>query len=211
MFLSLENILISYASKIHLWLFAPLVSFIEEVIPPIPSPSVMIATGSMAQVQNYTLLGLSILVLLGAFGKTMGASVTYFIVDKIEDLFAGKLTKYIGISHKQIEAFGQKLGQKNRDYLILIFLRALPIFPTSVISIGSGLLKVNFKLFVISTFIGSIFRNFIYIYLGFWATTAFVNIFIKSTSGIESILQIAIVSLILIFLAYLYWRRGKNK
>jgi membrane protein DedA with SNARE-associated domain len=211
MFAYLEQILISYTGQIHLAIFSPVVSFIEEVVPPIPSPSVMIATGAMAQVQGYAFYGLLILTLLGAIGKTFGAIVAYFIANKIEDLMSGKIAKFFGVTSEQIQSFGSRLGKGAWDYIILIVLRSLPIVPSSILSVGCGLLKVRFRLFVISTFLGSLIRDFIYIYLGYVGTTAFHKIFIAKTNSLESTIQIIAVLAIIIFLAYLYFRRGKAK
>jgi membrane protein DedA with SNARE-associated domain len=211
MFLHLEQILLSLASHIHLALFAPLASFIEELIPPIPSPAVMIITGSMAHVQEYLLPGMIILVLLGAFGKTLGACVAYFISDKVEDFLAGGITRVLGITHEQIEAFGARLSRSWKDYFILFILRALPIIPSTLLSIGGGLLKIDFKMFVISTFLGSIVRDSIYVYVGYAATTAFIKIFIENASGIESSVQIIAAVVIVALLGYLYYRQKKAR
>jgi uncharacterized membrane protein YdjX (TVP38/TMEM64 family) len=210
MFAHLEQIVISLAEHMPLAVFSPVVSFLEEVIPPIPSPSVMFATGSMALVQGYLFPGLLILTLLGAIGKTLGASVAYFVADKIEDLLAGGISKFLGISHVQIESFGARLGKGSRDYVILTVLRALPIVPSSLLSVGCGLLKVRFKLFVISTFIGSLIRDFIYIYLGYIGTTVAIS-FLKQTVGTESIIQTIILFIIILGLGFLYFRRKKAK
>jgi membrane protein DedA with SNARE-associated domain len=210
MFANLEQIVISLAEHMPLEVFSPVVSFLEEVIPPIPSPSVMFATGSMAFVQGYLFPGLLILTLLGAIGKTLGASVAYFVADKVEDILAGGINKFLGITHKQIESFGARLGKGSRDYIILTVLRALPIVPSSLLSVGCGLLKVRFKLFVISTFIGSIIRDFIYIYLGYVGTTVAVS-FLKKTTSTESLIQIAILFIVIIGLGFLYLKRNKAK
>jgi membrane protein DedA with SNARE-associated domain len=209
MFLHLEQILISLASHVHLTAFSFIVSFIEEVIPPIPSPSVMIAAGSMAQVQHYTMYGIALLILLGAIGKTCGAGVAYYVSGKVEDLFAGKISKFIGITPEQIESFGARLSRNWKDYVVLIVLRSLPIVPSTLISVGGGLLKINFKLFIISTFIGSLIRDFIYIYLGFVATNAVLKIFIENTNGVESAIQIVAVLAVVVLLGFLYFRRKK--
>jgi membrane protein DedA with SNARE-associated domain len=209
MFLHLEQILISYAEQVPLIFFATIASFIEEIIPPIPSPSIMIITGSVAKVQEYAWPGLIILIILGAFGKTLGASVAYYISDKVEDMFAGKITKFIGITHEQIEAFGARLSRSWKDYFILILLRALPIIPSTLLSVGGGLLKINFKLFIISTFIGSLVRDAIYIFLGYAAATALVKVFVENTSSIESFIQIIVVLAVVILLGFLYFRRKK--
>ena len=51
----------------------------------------------------------------------------------------------------------------------------VPALEKVIISVGCGLLKVRFRLFIISTFIGSIIRDFIYIYLGYKITKLFKN------------------------------------
>jgi membrane protein DedA with SNARE-associated domain len=208
MFIYLEQILLSWAGHIPLVIFAPVVSFIEEVIPPIPSPSVTIATGSIAQVQDYTMLGLVVLALLAAVGKTVGACIVYFISDKVEDLLSGKIANFIGITHEQIETFGSRLGKGWRDWLILTTLRALPIVPSVLVSVGGGLLKVRFRLFLITTFIGSVIRGFIYIYLGYIGTDL-ISSFVKSTTTIESIIQILVVLIIIVIIGYMYLKRRK--
>jgi membrane protein DedA with SNARE-associated domain len=100
MFVYLEHFLISYAEHVHLAIFAPIASFIEEIIPPIPSPSIVIATGSMAQVQGYLFYSLFFLALLAALGKTLGASVIYYVADRAEDILAGPISRFLGITHK---------------------------------------------------------------------------------------------------------------
>jgi uncharacterized membrane protein YdjX (TVP38/TMEM64 family) len=210
MFAHFEQIVISLAEHMPLEVFSPVVSFLEEIIPPIPSPSVMFATGSMALVQGYLFSGLLILTLLGAVGKTLGASVAYFVADKVEDLLSKGISKFIGVTHAQIESFGSRLGRGSRDYVILIVLRALPIVPSSILSLGCGLLKVRFKLFLISTFIGSLFRDFLYIYLGYIGTTVAIS-FLKKTTSTESIIQVIIVFLIIGVLGLMYFRRKKAR
>ncbi len=206
----LEHILLSYSEQMHLALFAPVVSFIEEIIPPIPSPSIMIATGYMAQVQGYLLYGLIILAILGAIGKTLGASVVYYVVDRVEDLLSSRIAKFIGVTHGQIESFGARLSKDWRDYVVLTILRALPVMPSSLLSVGCGFLKVRFRLFVISTFIGSIIRDFIYIYVGYTGTKVVRRIFENTANTAEFFAQILAVFIIVLVIGYLYYRRHKN-
>lgn len=167
MFTQIEQLVLSLADKMPLFLFSPLVSFLEEIIPPIPSPSIMILTGTMASVQGYGTIGLLLLALVGAIGKSLGAAVVYFLIDKVEDYFSGGIKKFTGVSHEQIEAFGGRFSKSWKDYFILTLLRAFPFVPSTLISVGSGLLKIHFKIFFISTLIGSFVRDVMYIYLGF--------------------------------------------
>jgi len=170
---------------------------------------VMIATGLLASVQHYVFSGLIILVIMGALGKTLGAIIAYYIADKVEDLLlTGRVSRFLGITHEQIESFGARLGHGKRDYFIMTLLRALPIIPSSVLSVGCGFLKVRFKLFIISTFIGSLIRDFIYIYLGYVGTTVALS-FLKQTASLESLIQIIVIILVVLVMAWFYFKRKK--
>ncbi len=150
MFHSLENILVSYANKMPLELFAPIASIIEEIIAPIPSPVVMIVTGSLASVQGKAFYYLFVLTLLGAIGKVLGAVFVYFVSDRVEDMFAGVLERFFGVRHSDIESFGKRFSGSSKDYLVMFLARALPIIQSSLVSIGSGVLKIPIKIFVIN-------------------------------------------------------------
>lgn len=210
MFLHLEQILISFASHMPLEIFSPLASFVEGAFPPIPSPAIMIVIGVMAKIQSYTTLGIIFLIILSSLGQTLGASVVYYVVDKAEDIIMGRFGKFIGITHEQVESLGARLSKNWWDYVVLIFLRALPIIPVSVISIGSGLLKINLKLFLISTFVGSLFRDTFYIYLGYIGTKLAVDFYKRAIITSGSLLQITVILVVVALLAFIYLRWKKK-
>lgn len=92
----------------------------------------------------------------------------------------------------------------------MIILRSLPIVPSTIISIGSGLLKINFRLFIISTLIGSFVRDIVYIYVGYTGAKVAISYFKGSINNLESIIEVAIVVLGLVGLVYLYLKRRKS-
>ncbi len=192
MFHQLEAIILSYAEILPLPLFAAISSFAEEIIAPIPSGPVMLVMGSLAQLQGYDLLGLAFLTLCAAIGKLIGSLVVYTIADKAEDILSGRFAKFIGVTHAQIEGFGKRLGNGWKDYVLLTVFRMLPFVPSAVISIGAGVLKVPLRLYIISTFIGSILRDAAFIYVGYIGLTGAEQILSKFDT-VESILQILIV------------------
>jgi membrane protein DedA with SNARE-associated domain len=209
MLFNLDQILTTVASHIPLPLFAFFASGIEEVIPPIPSPSVMMVSGFLASIQAYSIYGFIFIIIIGSLGKTFGAWFIYFIMDKVEDFLSTRFGKFIGITHQNIESFGARLGKGARDYLILTLLRAIPVFPSTILSVGGGLLKINLRLFLISTFVGSLFRNALYIYLGYLGTTVAESI-INKTTNTESYIQIGVVLIVVIVLGFMYYKRYKN-
>lgn len=210
MFAHLETLLLSYAERLPLEVFAVVASFVEEVIAPIPSPIVMIVTGSLAAIQEYSLLFLVLLSVLGMIGKLGGALVVYTIVDKAEDFVGDKIERFFGVTHAEIESFGARLGKGWRDYVLLTILRALPIIPSSLISVGCGVLKVRMKLFVVSTAIGTIIRDFVYLYFGYTGAEV-LGSFINKSATIESMLEIVALVVIAAGLGFLFYRRMNKK
>lgn len=167
MFHQLEIWLLSYAETLPLPLFAALASFAEEIIAPIPSGPVMLVTGSIASIQGYSLLLLAALALAAAFGKLLGSLVVYFVADKAEDLVTVRFAQFLGVTHTQIESFGKRLGNGWKDYAVLTLLRSLPFVPSALVSFGAGAVKVPLRPFIFATIVGSIVRDFTFLYFGY--------------------------------------------
>ena len=165
MFATLEASLAALAYVVPLPLFVLIASCVEEIIAPIPSPFVMLLGGSLAQVQGYTLFGLFFLALMGALGKTIGALFVYSIVRKAGETALLRFGRFFGITREDITRLSSKLGHGARDYVIMILLRAFPFIPSVIVSVGSGFLRVPIPLFIISTFIGTIIRDSLYLYV----------------------------------------------
>ena len=159
----LENL----AQQIPVTRFVFIGAMVEEVIAPIPSPLVMMLAGSIAAAQASSLLFLLFLALVGALSKTIGSLIIYVLADKAEDVLINKFGKFLGFSHSDTEGLGKFLGQGKRDKYAIFLLRAVPVIPTAPVSIIAGLLKMDLKTYLASTFLGLIVRNSIYIYLGF--------------------------------------------
>ncbi|KND46718.1 MAG: hypothetical protein AB201_02675 [Parcubacteria bacterium C7867-006] len=210
MFLQIEQLLFSVSNQVPLWFFSITSSLVEEIIAPIPSPLAMTITGSMAKIQDVSFYYLLFLTLLGAIGKTVGSVVVYFLADKIEDVFSGIFEKYFGINHEQIESFGNKFNGSYKDYFIMFFLRAVPILPSSLISVGSGVLRVSKRVFIMSTFLGSLVRDFIYIYFGY-AGVVVLGEFIKKTGDVESLVQKIVFIIIFATLSFLFFKKNSKK
>ena len=203
MFDSLEVILTSLAHTVPLPLFVGIASAIEEIIAPIPSPFVMLVAGSLAEMQGYIFSGLVLLALCGALGKTVGASAVYLIVRKAEEATLPRLEQYFGVTESHIAAFAAKLGHGMRDYFILTLLRAFPFMPSVVVSVGSGLVHVPLRLFIISTFLGTIVRDSVYLYVGYMGTEI-LGTYIDTAESASKVIEIVAFGALLIFLIMRY-------
>lgn len=208
-FSKLEVVITSYADKVPLEFFSFAGSFIEEVVAPIPSPIIMTVTGTLASVQDKPLAYLLVLAVLGAAGKVLGASVLYLVADKLEDLFLVKFGKFLGVTHKEVESVGKHISGSWRDVVLLTFVRMLPIVPSAPVSIACGLLKVKKWVFWISTFLGTIVRDSIYLYIGFSGISTLQSM-LSGLNTIESLVQGFLFFLFAALLFYLYHNKKGN-
>lgn len=204
----LENLITHMASVIPLSLFSFLGSALEEILAPIPSPLVLGAIGTLAYVDGYGFWALPILAIIAATGKVLGGLIVYFVSDKLENYIAPTFAKFFFVDHKQIESIGKKLKGGWRDYVTLSVLRAIPFIPSFVISIACGIIKVDLKLFILSTYIGSFVRGFIFIILGFGGYE-FVTSLTNGFTAAENTIQILIAIFVFGLLVYLYKKRDK--
>jgi len=199
----------SLSKAVPLPLFIIIGSFIEEVIAPIPSPIIMTLSGSIASSQKQALSIILYLALIGALAKTVGAWLVYFIADKLEDVIIDKFGKILGVSHDDTEGFGQYLNKGRRDWIVLFLLRALPVIPTAPVSVVSGLIKVNFKTYILASFFGIIVRNFFYLYLGFTSMEK-INIINDSLISAESLGQTFIVLALFGIIVFWVYRKRRD-
>jgi membrane protein DedA with SNARE-associated domain len=209
MFSQAESILLSFAGTLPLEVFVLVASFFEEIVAPIPSPAVMMLAGSFAMVQERTLMMLVPLALIGAVGKTLGAIVVYVISDKAEDFVMQRFGGFFKVTHADVTAFSERLGTGAKSYFFLTFLRALPVIPSTLLSVGSGLLKIPLPLFIVATFLGSVVRDGFYLYAGYIGTKTLAS-FVSQSSIVERVIEIAVVCVILFYVAYRVYSRRKS-
>lgn len=208
---TLIDLLEQFAASVPVEIFAFVGSFVEELIAPIPSPVVMTLAGSMAATNGSPFWYLFVIAVIAAVGKTIGAIILYIVADKSEDVILSKAGRYIGVTHKQVESIGNRFKGTPRDYITLLVIRSTPIIPSAPISLICGLIALPKKMFIISTFFGTIVRDFIYLYIGFTGLSAAAEI----THGIEGISSIITIVLGLagvgIFAYILYKKYGSSK
>lgn len=153
-------------SQIPLELIVFFGSIIEEIFPPLPSPLLLIITKITIYNQKFSVLYILLLTSIATFGKTIGSFFLYFLADKTEDLIISRFGKWFKISHKNVENIGRRFSGSWKDIIVLIFLRAVPIIPTTPVSLVCGIIKLNIRIYLVSTFIGSFIRIFLILYLG---------------------------------------------
>lgn len=190
-------------------LFAFFASFLEELIAPIPSPFVMTIAGTMAAAQSLPLWYLLIIAIIASTGKTLASIILYVVADKGEDIVLGRLGRYIGVTHKQVEAVGARFSGRRRDYLTLFLIRAAPIIPSAPISLICGLLAIPKKMYIITTYFGTIVRDFAYLYIGY-AGIQTAEVFIKGVEGVSSIVTLIMAAAAVALLVWILYRKYRK-
>ena len=207
---NLLAILENFARAVPVEAFVFVGSLVEEIIAPIPSPFVMTLTGSLVQAQDFGAIYLLWAATLGAIGKTLGAWFLYFVADKAEDVIIPRFGKFFGVSHKDVETIGGKFTGGWKDFTALLVIRSLPIMPSSPVSIVCGLIRLNMKVFILATFIGSIIRNMAYLYIGYGGLDSYKSI----TSGLDTGETIGKVIFLVLLAAGIFWaykKRGSSE
>ena len=151
-------------------LFVAVGTFIEEVISPIPSVIVLVPAGAAAEAQGAGWWSLLVLAVISGIARVAGGYIVYWLADKFEDVVFGQGRTFFGYTHKDIEGFAAKVGTQRGErhiWLILFAMNALPIFPGTVISAGSGFIKVRPRTFMTATFAGSVVNGLAYLYVGY--------------------------------------------
>lgn len=182
---------------------------IESVIVPIPSPLIIMGAGFVLispELKFFEALMPILLkiVLPGAVASTLGAYIGYAIGYLGGKPMVDRWKSFLGFSWNEVEAMEHRF-QGGRANMSIFLLRALPIFPLSVISAAAGLLRLPIKQFSLWTFYGTIPRCLFLGYLG-WGMGETYQGMAKGIDKAESIMS---AILILAILAVIIWLRAR--
>ena len=193
---------------VPLELFVFIGTCIDEIISPIPAFFVLVPAGVAAHVQEISLWYLAILALISGLARAISGYVLYILADKLEDVIFAKDRKFFGHSHKDIEEYGKKLGTANsrKSWLLLFFMHALPVFPGTLLSLGSGFIRLPVSIFFSSTLLGSAVSALFFLYLGYAGIQTATIV-----SHLDATAQIVTITLILAATGVLFWRYIKNR
>jgi len=204
---SLINWLEALAQQIPVTWFVFIGALVEEVVAPIPSPLVMMLGGSISASQGSPLIFIFILAVIGAVSKTIGSLLIYVLADKAEDVIVNKFGRFLGVSHSDTEGLGRFLGEGKRDDIAIFLMRAIPVMPTAPVSVIAGLIKINLKTYLISTFFGLIIRNSIYLYIGYTSLGALDSL----NEGFDSLEKVGYFALAVFAGFALLWMYRKRQ
>jgi membrane protein DedA with SNARE-associated domain len=180
---------------------------IESVIVPIPSPLIIMGAGFILIRPDLGVTEalppiLRDIVLPGSIASTLGAYIGYAIGYAGGKPLVERYKGFLGFEWEDIEAMERRFRAGHINATIF-FLRALPVFPLSVISAAAGLLRLPLGRFGIWTFAGAIPRCLLLAYLGWWVGETYH----QAAESIDRLETIVSAALILATVAFIVWLR----
>lgn len=195
-------------AAVPLEIFVFIGTCIDELVSPIPAFMVLVPAGVATHVQDIPVWYLGILALISGLARTASGYILYIFADKLEDVMFARGRKFFGYSHKDVERYGKTIGKKSRtkSWLLLFCMHALPVFPGTLLSLGSGFVRLPVSIFASATFLGSAVVAILFLYLGYSGlhTTELLK-------QLDTSAQIMTVVVILLVAIWLIWRHSKTK
>ena len=136
---------------------------LENIIPPIPSEVILSFSGFISKYANLNLL---LIIISSTLGSLLGALILYYLAYFIGlKLLDFNFFRICGLKNENVKKSINHF--KTNGKKSIFFGRFVPII-RSFISIPAGLSKMDIKLFVILTTIGSLIWNTVFIFIGYF-------------------------------------------
>ena len=174
-----------------------MIVILEEVLVPIPSPLVIMGAGFILIEPGLALWDAAVKVFFviaipASIASTIGSFFVYGI-----GYFGGKplikkLNRFIGLSWQDVRREEKRIEKGKRIWTTIALLRAVPFFPIALVSLTSGVLRLDRKKYALATFIGSIPRTFILGMVG-WTVGSEYTVIAGKLNAMESILALVII------------------
>ena len=123
---------------------------IESMCIPLPSEIIMPFSGYLVSQGRFSLIGIAI---AGSVGSVIGSALAYWVGIYGGRKFIEKYGKYFLISKHDLDIADRFFAKYGTS--AVFFSRMLPVVRT-FISLPAGISKMNFKKFIIYTFVGSL-------------------------------------------------------
>ncbi len=186
-------------------------TIIEEIIAPIPSALTLLASGfflipaasSFSDVLINTAL---IIVLPATVGLTLGSLVLYGVAYVGGRTLIEKFGKWFGVSWEKVTAFEKQFTVGYADEFIVFLLRAVPVVPNALVSLGCGAIRYPLKSFFVASCFGNAVRAFSMGVLGWFLGRTYLS-FADQIQGIESLIFFGFIAIVVVIGVWLFVRK----
>jgi membrane protein DedA with SNARE-associated domain len=193
--------------------FAPFVlGLAEEILFFIPSALLFTAMGAML-IPSDAAFGPALARAFGqiafpaTFGVLLGAALMYALAYAGGKTVITTFGRYFGVHWADVERTHRFFGKGYADEAVLVALRAIPVFPISVVSVFCGLVRIRPIVFLSTTFIGSFLRIGLLASLGWYAGREYAAL----AGHIAVFERFAAVALLLALVAFVIYLRSRHR
>jgi membrane protein DedA with SNARE-associated domain len=177
---------------------------IENIFPPIPSEIILTFSGFATTISDMKVWGI---IVSATLGSVFGAIVLYMIgrllnTERLELLFESRLGRALHLKKEDVRKAENWFVKY--DNKAIFFCRFVPIV-RSLISIPAGMSKMNLKLFILLTSIGTFIWNVILIYLGRLAGETWG--IVASYIDLYSLIVVAVLGVIALISGYVFIKK----
>lgn len=184
-------------------------SIIEELVSPIPATLILGVAGSVVAFQGTGIIYLTLLTILATAGKTLAAYLTYWAGRLLGRLVVKKWGYILGISLEHLETASREIKHHKNSWGWIFAMRGLPLAPSAAVSIAAGMLYINQRVFLTSTFLGYIIRNVLTAATGYFGLDVILNWEEHLKDPWVLILVIILACVIALYIATLHNNKSK--
>ncbi len=185
---------------------------LEQIIVPIPASLIVVST-SIITLKGVPLSLNSLGVLLikivipASLGTTIGSLFYYYLAYKLEKPFIERTGKYLGFSMDDVVDLEKRFKDSRFDDLSIFLARCIPLIPSIAINLFCGLIRYDLKMYLITTFFGSLVQIFA------WGLLAwlFGNIYLILEGHLSMLGNIVTLVIIILVLYYVIKKRREKK
>lgn len=174
---------------------------LESMAIPVPSEIVMTFGGWLAYDGKLDLFWVG---MAGTLGCVAGSAIAYWIGDYGGRPFIKRYGKYLLLNESSIDA--AEVWFKKYGALVVFGSRLLPVVRT-FISIPAGFAKMNFWVFLVLTFLGSLPWCYALAYAGYYLGANYESI--QASFNLLTIIVVVAAAALLLY--YLYFRKRRTK
>lgn len=185
---------------------------LEELLLPVPSAFVVVGAGFLLVPQGLSLIQfleriLFVIVIPASIANTLGAIITYGIGYHGGQPMIKKFHVVLRVTWNDIMEMKKEFGKGWRLWLSIAGLRAIPFFPVAMLSLTAGVLRIDWKKFMLAVFSSALVRNFVLAVAG-WYLGSFYSSLAGNLNTVEDILFAILIGIILFMI---YKNRSKVK
>jgi membrane protein DedA with SNARE-associated domain len=129
---------------------------------------VMVIAGTLLYAQEKSIFEIILVVFIATVAKTLFAVGFYQLAALFEDRLPTSFLRWVGYDRDVVRDRVEHFSKGKRDDVVLLLLRLLPILPSLPVSLVCGFLKLDYKTYVWTSFVGFGIKNAGQLLIGYY-------------------------------------------